>query len=142
MKMPQHDESFGIVPVKQEEGEWKFLLILHKGGHHWGFPKGHGNPGESSQEAARRELKEETGLDIVRFLQESPFVEKYQFSKRGELVEKQVSYFPAIVSGNLQLQVEEIRDAKWLPFQEALAQLSFEEARQICRHVMKILQAL
>jgi bis(5'-nucleosidyl)-tetraphosphatase len=142
MKTPHLDESFGIVPVSQVEGEWKFLLILHKGGHHWGFPKGHGDPGETAQESAQRELKEETGLDVVRFLQENPFVEKYQFNMRGELIHKQVSYFPAIVKGELQLQAEEVRDAKWLPFQEALNQLSFEEARQICRQVMQLVKSL
>jgi bis(5'-nucleosidyl)-tetraphosphatase len=75
-------ESFGIVPFLKEEGGWKVLLILHREGNHWGFPKGKANPGETPLEAATRELKEETGLSVIQILREEPLAEQYQFRRK------------------------------------------------------------
>lgn len=134
------EESFGVVPLKLEGEVWMVFLILHKQGRHWGFPKGKKQNGEDAKTSAIRELKEETNLDIVRFIQETPFIENYLFRKKGKKILKTVHYFPAVVSGELKLQPEEIRDGKWLPLKEAHQQLSFKEARSICDHVIHLLK--
>ena len=133
------DASFGIIPLSKEEGDWKVLLIYHKNGNHWGFPKGHKHGLESDFEAACRELKEETGLNVHTCLRDVPFMEKFQFRRKGEWVEKTVSYYPAIATGTVEIQIEEIRDAAWLSFDDALKRLTFEEARSICRQVRQML---
>lgn len=130
-------ESFGVVPFIKQDGEWKVLVILHREGNHWGFPKGKADPNETPLESARRELKEETGLNILELLVEKPFMEQYQFRRKREIVIKTVHYFPARVDGDLQIQEEEIRDAKWLSIQEALQQLTFKEARHILRECVR-----
>ena len=130
-------ESFGIVPFLNENGTWKVLLILHREGNHWGFPKGKANPGETPLEAATRELKEETGLSVIQILREEPLAEQYQFRRKKEFIVKIVHYFPALIEGSLQLQQEEIRDAKWLPVSEALKQLTFREARHILQEFLR-----
>lgn len=124
-------QSFGIVPFFKEEGRWKVLLILHRKGNHWGFPKGKANPDETSLQTAVRELKEETGLSVAEILLKDPVVEEYQFRRKRQLIIKLVHYFPASVVGDLVIQQEEIRDAKWLTIPEALEQLTFKEARHI-----------
>ncbi|HSX03642.1 MAG TPA: NUDIX domain-containing protein [Rhabdochlamydiaceae bacterium] len=134
------EESFGIVPLKEEQGIWMVFLILHKQGRHWGFPKGKRQGDEDAKTSAIRELKEETNLDIVRFLQETPFIESYLFRSKGKKILKTVHYFPAVVSGDLKLQEEEIRDGKWLPLKEAHQQLTFKEARSICDHIIHMLK--
>lgn len=131
-------ESFGIIPFINEKGTWKVLLILHKEGSHWGFPKGKINPGENALQAATRELKEETGLSIARILLEKPLTEQYQFRRKKQLIIKTVQYFPALVEGELQLQEEEIRESKWLTIDEAMQQLSFKEARHILQEVLRL----
>ncbi|MBD3304395.1 NUDIX domain-containing protein, partial [Candidatus Woesearchaeota archaeon] len=40
----------------------KYLLVKHKEGGHWDFPKGHAEEGETEEETALREIYEETGL--------------------------------------------------------------------------------
>ncbi|MBI2593756.1 NUDIX domain-containing protein, partial [Candidatus Daviesbacteria bacterium] len=57
---------------------------------YWGFPKGHIQEGEKSEEAAVREIKEETGIEteIVKKLGDS----RYVFTKEGQKVFKVVVY--------------------------------------------------
>ncbi len=135
--MRVQEASFGIIPIKKFDEIWKVLLILHKGGRHWAFPKGRSNPGETPLESARRELKEETGLDVDSLLQDEPLSERYEFRRKGEFVVKTVQYFPAFVSGEVQLQPEEIQDSKWVPLKEAVRHLTFREAKEMCRNLVR-----
>jgi len=65
-------------------------------------------------------------------------VEKFKFRRGKDWIEKTVSYFPAVVVGTIQIQPEEIREARWFTFDQALKRLTFEEARSICRHVREM----
>lgn len=134
------ENSYGVIPLRKEEGGVKVLLIFHKKGKHWGFPKGHKDPGESDFEAAQRELREETGLMIVECLASEPFSETYHFYKREGRVSKTVCYYPAFVEGKLVLQPEEIVDARWVFLQEAKDHLSFKGAKDICSRVGAFLE--
>lgn len=137
---PVDDESFGVIPLKREEEEWKVFLILHRKGNHWGFPKGHRQGDETPLESAQRELKEETGFEVERFLQENPLVDRYQFRRQGNLIVKRVFYYPALVTGVFKMQVEEIREGAWMSFEQALTQLTFKEGRAICKQIMESLK--
>ncbi len=132
-------DSYGIIPLIQDAQNWKVLLILHREGNHWGFPKGRPEPGEDSLQAATRELKEETGLIVEEVLKQDPFIEKYQFRHKSDTVVKTVHYFAARVSGELKFQEEEIRDAKWVGLKEAVQYLTFKEAQNICQQVTAFL---
>jgi len=91
------DKSFGIIPVfKDAKGDFIFCLVRHAG-EHWGFPKGHPETRESEIETARRELKEETGIDNVNLSSQS-FSEKYSFVKDNFQHNKTVKYFLGFVS--------------------------------------------
>jgi len=127
--------SCGIIPVMYEKGSVRFLLVFHRGGKHWGFPKGKKDEGESDLETATRELREETGLEVVRFISQDPLIENYTFYKRFQRVRKTAIYFPAEVFGNLQKQEEEILEARWFSCQEAIERLSFQEAKEMCQKV-------
>ena len=48
----KQEHSCGIVPLKKEGTDIYVLLIVHKGGRHWGFPKGHKDPGETDLQTA------------------------------------------------------------------------------------------
>lgn len=134
------DYSCGIVPLQKTEQGIEVLLIFHKGGRHWSFPKGHKDPGETDLQAAFRELKEETGLEIEKCFSDIAYLETYTFYKLHEKVRKTVTYFPAFVKGTLSIQPEEIEEARWLPIEKALNQLTFEETKEICRKVQALVR--
>ncbi len=134
------EHSCGIVPLKKEKDRIYVLIIVHKGGRHWGFPKGHKDPGETDLQTAERELKEETGLSIVRWVSRTPYVETYTFYKIRQKICKKVSYFPAFVEGDLALQSEEIVDSRWVLIEEADRHLTFKEAKEICAKVITLLE--
>lgn len=135
----EKEASFGVIPLRKFRGHWEVFLIQHSRGGYWGFPKGHAEPNEVAEAAAFRELKEETNLEVIRFLQEEPMKEQYQFMKGGRRVFKQVSYFIAEVEGEVKLQKEEIQDGIWVPFPEALEKVTHAEGKSILAQVEKIL---
>lgn len=132
-------QCHGIIPLKKVEGVWQVLLILHCKGSYWSFPKGHEEEGEIPQTTAERELKEETGLDIAEWLSLVPFEERYSFFRGQDEIYKKVSYFPALVTGEVRIQKEEIAQAKWVELAHAKEQLQFAAGRAICDQVIAFL---
>ena len=138
----REEHSYGIIPFLKQGAEWKVFVILHKKGNHWGFPKGHAEGEETPKEAAKRELKEETGLEVDEFLLRAPLSEHYTFYRNRKKVLKTASYFPALVSGTVALQEVEIREGRWLGFDMAMKTLTFSEGRALLNQVLHELKAL
>jgi bis(5'-nucleosidyl)-tetraphosphatase len=132
-----YDQSFGIVPLLQKDGAWHVFLIQHRHGRYWGFPKGHAEKNETPEQAAVRELKEETNLDVVQILEGEPMLEKYQFTLEGRRISKQVLYFIAEVSGTVVLQQKEIQNGVWVPLFSAQEKITHQEGKNILAQVIK-----
>jgi bis(5'-nucleosidyl)-tetraphosphatase len=133
------DEAFGIIPILRGDSEYLFLLIQHHAGH-WGFPKGHADPGESPLQAACRELGEETGISDYQVLAGMSFLERYTFSRNGKKFEKTVVYYPAFVrTSTVNYQREEIKAYSWANFQLATTLLSFGGGKRILADVNRYL---
>jgi bis(5'-nucleosidyl)-tetraphosphatase len=144
------DQSFGVIPILKEAQQIKFLLIQHQKGH-WAFPKGHPEDNETSIETAQRELKEETGISEVKVLSEKEFEEKYIFrntygGKKGseaDLIDKSVTYFIGFVENpEITIQVKEVKDYKWLSFEEALETMTFEPGKKLLIEAHDYLESL
>ena len=84
-------------------------------------------------------MKEETNLELVRYLQAEPLLEQYTFMAEGRRIFKQVHYFIAMVDGTVKLQEKEIQNGMWLPFAEALEKVTHFEGKTILSQVEKIL---
>jgi 8-oxo-dGTP pyrophosphatase MutT (NUDIX family) len=134
-----YEKSFGIIPLKKKQNAWHVFLIHHKNGCHWGFPKGHANPQETGLDSAKRELKEETGLQVITLLRELPLQEHYICSKEGKEVDKIVDYFISEVDGKIALQKEEIIEGDFFLLSEAKDIITYENSKNICEQVIKII---
>ncbi|GAB5411302.1 MAG: NUDIX domain-containing protein [Chlamydiales bacterium] len=132
--------SYGILPLRKKKEEWELFLVRHKNGNFWGFPKGHADQGESPIQAARRELKEETDLDIEKFFTLQPYSEKYSFVRNGLKVEKEVHYYSALVIGEGRQCQEELLDARWFSIEEVEKMLTYPEAKKIFTRLKEDLQ--
>jgi ADP-ribose pyrophosphatase len=67
-----------IIPVLVGEGESRLVLLreyrVPLGDYNYAFPAGLAEPGETPEAVARRELKEETGLEVAEVRRVSPVV--------------------------------------------------------------------
>jgi 8-oxo-dGTP diphosphatase len=114
-----------IVPVKRDARGRRVL----------GLPKGHPDGNETAQDAATREVHEETGLDVELL---GPLGEiTYQYDKRGRRVTKRVEFFLfEYRSGDLADHDHEIEDARWMPLAEAADALTYEGEREMVRRAL------
>lgn len=60
------------------------VAVVSQKGDSWSLPKGHVDPGETPQQAAEREIAEETGITQLAFIRELGSYERYKIGKGGE----------------------------------------------------------
>ena len=119
-------QQAGAVTFRTTSGAPEILLVkARKNPEHWIFPKGHIEPGESSQEAAIRELSEEAGVlgDIVEPLGALEF----QDSSNTVRVEYYLCRFRE------QIDSGEGREMQWCSPERAIALLPFPDMRDLVR---------
>ena len=120
------EKSCGALVFLREGDKVDFLILKHRLGGHWSFPKGHVEQGESERQTALREIKEETGLD-VRLME--GFRQKVSYSPRPG-VSKDVVYFLASApDSNTTMQEEEVREIRWIDESKCQEYLTYQNDR-------------
>lgn len=92
----KQEKSAGAVIFQQKRGEVLFLLLKYP--HYWGFAKGWIEENESEEQAARREIEEETGLKDVKIIPGFKFEQNWIFKFNNELIKKRAVFFLVEVS--------------------------------------------
>lgn len=137
MKRESH-HSAGFVVFREAE-ERQFLLVRSALTRRpvWEFPKGAIEPGETRQEAARRELREETGLGPGSYELVEGFhdLERYVFTRGAgpdrRLIRKEVAYYLARwIEGEVLISREASRYT-WAAADEAVRLLRFPEKKRV-----------
>jgi 8-oxo-dGTP pyrophosphatase MutT (NUDIX family) len=99
------------------------------------LPKGGAKPGESNEETAAREVREETGLH-VQILERLGDVE-YWYRRGGRRVFKTVGFYLCdYVSGDTADHDDEVEEARWMPLERARTELSYPGERRMIERAL------
>ena len=121
--------SAGAVVFRQNK-EVKYLLLNYDAGH-WDFPKGHIEKSEEEKETVKREIKEETEITKISFIEGFKEKIKYFYKREGQTVYKEVIFYLCETKeSKIKISFEHI-GYKWLDYEEALKQLTFKNAKEI-----------
>lgn len=130
------EKSCGALVYRKKPDGIDLLLLRHRYGGHWSFPKGHVEEGENEVQTALREVKEETGLSIE--LQEG-FRESVEYFPKP-YVKKQVVYFLGRALGDhLVRQEEEISELRWIDLYDAHKMVTFANDKNLIKQARKYL---
>jgi bis(5'-nucleosidyl)-tetraphosphatase len=128
--MADERSAGAVVFYKEGSAEPEYLLLHYTAGH-WDFPKGNIEAGENEKQAATREIREETGITDVEFLDDFRMKIDYKYRHGRRLVHKEVVLFLARTrTRQVTLSHEHIGFA-WRKFDDAMPQLTYQNARNL-----------
>ena len=126
------ERSAGAVVFRRENGKIKYLLIKYAWGH-WGFPRGLIEEGEGLEETARREIKEETGIEDLKFIPGFREWIKFFFKLKGKNIMKIATFLLAETKTKEVKLSFEHQDWAWLDYNDALEKLTYNNSKEILR---------
>ena len=133
MGLPDVAEAGAVVVRFDGSGTPLFLVVTAKDNPtHWIFPKGHMEKGESPEDAAVREVLEETGIEAKPWA----YLETNRFSFNEDTIQVEfylLRYCRSPGGG-------EGRTVRWCTYDEALALLSFEDTKTVLRKALALVR--
>jgi 8-oxo-dGTP pyrophosphatase MutT (NUDIX family) len=135
----QQETSAGGVVYRLADGHPLFLLIRDSY-QNWGFPKGHLESGERAEEAALREVREETGIENIALRGTIETIDWY-FRFRGRLIHK-VCHFFLMETGQATTSpqhAEGITACQWAGFDAAQVAISYANARLVLTRAQEMI---
>lgn len=126
---------------QESKKELEILVAQHSGHHGWDFPKGHIESGESSQQAAIREVEEETGVkaEIIERVGDV----KYFYFEEGTRVLKTVVYFLMKYVGEGEATTAfETSDMVWLEPDKVSDKLTFKDTKKLWAEAKKKIEKI
>jgi 8-oxo-dGTP pyrophosphatase MutT (NUDIX family) len=124
------DQVVVIVPTRRASDGSRVLAL----------PKGHIDPGESTLDAAQREVREETGVlaEPVHELGEA----RYWYRRDGQTIPKSVSFYLfSYVDGDTADHDDEVEEARWMSLKDAQRELSHTAEREMVARAVAFLEA-
>ncbi len=132
-----HEKSCGAIVYRKHHGNIEILLIKHVNSGHWSFPKGHVEENETEVETARREIKEETGLDVII---DPTFRETVTYYPRKDAHKIVVYFIARAKSYDYTPQEEEIAEIRWVDVGHATTILTYENDKLIVNKAKKAIK--
>ena len=126
------EKSCGAVVFRKQKGVVQYLLLHYTAGN-WDFPKGAQEKKETEEQAAAREVKEETGIEDIEFVEGFKESVKYFYKKGEETIFKEVIFFLVqSLTEHVTLSSEHIGYA-WLSYDNAFKKLTFNTSKELLR---------
>ncbi len=131
IEIKQCEKSCGAIVYTASESCIAYLLVQEKSGF-WVFPKGHMEPGETEQETAMREIKEETGL-TVRVIDGFRAMDEHTLAREGhpERMKQTVFFLATYEKQDYHPQEAEISQIALMDLDTALATLQLDSFKRI-----------
>src|SRR5688500_12815621 len=130
------ETSFGGVALRGED----VLVITPAGKRVTALPKGGADGGESGEQTAAREVREETGVNVA--VREPLGDVQYWYRRGGRRVFKTVHFYLCdYVSGSTADHDHEVDEARWIPLEEARTALSYPAERRLIAQALSKLRS-
>lgn len=136
----EHAVSAGGVVYRTRDGRAELVLVARPATNLWALPKGTPEPGESIEETARREVSEETGLQVR--IEDAVADIEYSFTRprRGGRVDKVVHHFlMTVVGGDVRDHDHEYDLVAWYGVEEALRLMTYDNERTVVRRAADLI---
>ncbi len=140
MRVEEHFSAGGVV-YRRRDGEIDVVLCGRNKPLTWNLPKGTPDPGETPEQTALREVREETGLEVD--LQSDLGQIEYWFSKSGARIHKRVQFFlMRATGGSTESHDPEFDWVTWFSSDEAARTLTYpNEAGVVARALSRLDEA-
>ena len=117
-------QAAGGLVIRRQAGQLQIALVHRPVHQDWSYPKGKLEEGESYEEAAQREVREETGFEcrLLRFIGHTEYIDR-----KGR--PKVVAYWVMAAEGGSFVANEEVDELLWLDIPSAGQLLSYERDR-------------
>ena len=131
--------SAGGVVHRTVDGVIQILLVHRRSPILWALPKGTPDAGETVEETAMRETREETGIDVA--IESSLGSIRYFFVRGTTRFHKTVHFFlMRPIGGAIELHDEEFDEVRWATVEEALALMNHATERSVVERAMAALE--
>ena len=134
--------SAGGVAFRKQDEQVEVALISVGGDNRWQLPKGLVDKGESTEDAALREVREEAGID-TEIVTRIDKVEYWYFWKEdGQRIRyHKFVYFYLLryKSGNVRDHDHEVNDARWVNIDDAIKMLAFDNEKKIMEKAKELI---
>jgi 8-oxo-dGTP pyrophosphatase MutT (NUDIX family) len=135
----RHEVSAGGVVYRRRRGRIEVALAARRtrrGDLAWGLAKGAVEHGESPQDAALREVLEETGLEAS--IEGDLGEIRYLYVWEGVRVHKRVRFFLMhATGGDVSRHDAEMEDVRWFAIEDALERAAYGGERDVLRRALE-----
>ncbi|MBI2647530.1 NUDIX domain-containing protein [Candidatus Woesearchaeota archaeon] len=131
--MPK-EKSCGAIVFRRVNKSIKYLLLHYEAGH-WDFPKGNQEKKEDEKMTVSREVREETGIEDIKFIDGFRESINYYYKKDAQVIYKEVTFY--LIETNeeeVTISYEHIGYA-WMNYERAYKRLTFNTSKDLLRKV-------
>ncbi len=135
--------SAGGVAYRMSEGNTEIALILTNPERRWQLPKGMIDAGETEEQAAQREVREEAGIEteLIAELERTEYWFTAERDGTRSRFHKYVHWFlMRYTAGDVADHDHEVFEARWIDADEALNMLAFKNEREIVKKALIIIE--
>ena len=134
--------SAGGVAFRNSQGSSEVAIIQTSGEGRWQLPKGIVDPGETPEQAALREVREEAGIDceLVEKIDSIDYWYVDRWGSEPVRVHKYVHFFlMKYVSGDIADHDHEVEQVRWAGLDEAYEVLAFADEKSVVKKAKNFL---